>query len=512
MKKRAVTIKQIKEKIIDFATLQRLDLRALRIVQCHGVFDLLHVGHIKHFQKAKEYGDILVVTLTPDHYVNKGPNRPCFTAQLRAEAIAALDCVDHVIINHWPTAVEAIKLVKPHVYIKGSEYRDIKNDLTAKIQEEITAVESVGGKIEFTHDITFSSSSLLNQFFSPFPPEVMMYLTSFKQKYTTKFIFDYLEKVQKLKVLVIGEAIIDIYHFSEVIGKAGKEPILVTKQNYSEAYAGGVLALANHLSDFCQQVTCLTYLGEKAEYQEFIEEKLKPNVSLASIYKKGSPTIVKRRYVEDYLRQKLFEVYEINDDFLESEQQVEFLKKLSPLLESHDLVIVADYGHGLLNEEAIELLMQKSKFLAVNTQSNASNHGFNCISKYPKADYIAIANRELQLNYRQKHLSTAEQLQRVMAEYKYQTAMITTGKKGAFICKQEEKIVEVPAFATSVIDRVGAGDAVLAITSLYAYQNAPSELTAFVGNVVGAEAVNIMGHKCFIEKVSLMKYISHLLK
>ena len=504
--------KHSKEKITDFNIVERLNRQTLRIVQCHGVFDLLHVGHIKHFQSAKEHGDILVVTLTPDHYVNKGPNRPCFTAQLRAEAIAALDCVDYVIINQWPTAIEAIKLIRPHVYIKGSEYQDAKNDITAKIQDEIAAVESVGGKIEFTHDITFSSSSLLNQFFSPFPPEVTTYLAAFKKKYSTKAIFDYLEKVKDLKVLVIGEAIIDIYHFSEVIGKAGKEPILVAKQNHSEIYAGGTLALANHISDFCGGVTCLTYLGEKAEYQDMIHSQLKTNVRLVPIYKKNSPTIVKRRYVEDYLRQKLFESYEINDNFLEEDQNREFLNKLDELLDSHDLVVVADYGHGLLDQAAIELLTKKAKFLAVNTQSNASNHGFNCISKYPQADYVAIANRELQLNYRQKHLSATEQLQRLMKEHDYRNVMITMGRIGAFVCKQGEAIAEVPAFATSVIDRVGAGDAVLAITSLYASQNAPSEVIGFVGNVVGAEAVNIMGNKSFIEKVPLMKHISHLLK
>src|SRR3990167_10271529 len=111
------------------------DYDSPRIVQCHGVFDLLHIGHIKHFQAAKRQGDILVVTITPDRFVNKGPNRPRFTERLRAEAIAALDCVDYVIINSWPTAVEAIQFIKPHVYAKGDEYKNNDNDITGKIDE-----------------------------------------------------------------------------------------------------------------------------------------------------------------------------------------------------------------------------------------------------------------------------------------------------------------------------------------------------------------------------------------
>jgi rfaE bifunctional protein nucleotidyltransferase chain/domain len=484
----------------------------LRIVQSHGVFDLLHIGHIRHFQLAKSHGDILIVTITSDRYVNKGPHRPYFTENLRAEAIAALDCVDYVIINDWPTAVEAIKTIKPRVYVKGIEYQDIANDITGKINEEIHAVETIGGRIVYTEDITFSSSTLINQFFSPFSREVNDYLSHFKTQYNTNLIFDYLKRAKNLQLLVIGEAIIDIYHFSEVLGKAGKEPTLVAKQKSIETYLGGSLAIANHLSDFCRGVTCLTYLGEHGEYENIIRAGLKSNVNLIPIYKKNSPTIVKRRYVEHYLHQKLFETYEINDDFFTEEQQTAFIEQLKPLLTNHDLTIVADFGHGLLNVNAIEEITQGAKFLAVNTQSNAGNHGFNFISKYPKADYISITTRELELNYRQRHLSVMEQLNRFIKEINCKNVMITYGKKGSYTYKQNEPICKAPAFASHVIDRVGAGDAVLAITSLFAYLNAPAELIAFIGNVVGAEAVGIMGNKCFIEKIPLMKHIAHLLK
>ena len=284
-------ISRTKEKIVGFDDLPELlaGHHFPKIVQCHGVFDLLHIGHIKHFQTARSYGDILIVTLTPDHYVNKGPDRPRFTAMLRAEAIAALDCVDYVIINKWPTATEAIHLIKPSYYVKGSEYRDPNNDITAKISSEAEAVKAVGGQIAFTDDITFSSSALLNRFFSPFSQEVMDYLEKLKKRFDAKAILKFFHNAEKLKVLVIGEAIIDIYHFSEVIGKAGKEPTLVAKETHEKTYAGGILALANHLSDFCAEVSCLTYLGEKAEYQEEINSSLKSNINLVSIYKKNSP-------------------------------------------------------------------------------------------------------------------------------------------------------------------------------------------------------------------------------
>src|SRR3989338_5433489 len=102
--------------------IQQFKEKGKKIVQCHGVFDLLHPGHIRHFEAAKREGDMLIVTLTKDKYVNKGPGRPVFNQRLRAESIAALECVDYVAINDWPTATNAIKKLKPHIYAKGSDY------------------------------------------------------------------------------------------------------------------------------------------------------------------------------------------------------------------------------------------------------------------------------------------------------------------------------------------------------------------------------------------------------
>ena len=98
-----------------------------RIVHCHGVFDLLHIGHLRHLKSAREFGDVLVVTITPDRFVNKGPGRPAFPEGLRAEALASLECVDFVAINYWPSAVELIAILKPNFYVKGSDYSEARN-------------------------------------------------------------------------------------------------------------------------------------------------------------------------------------------------------------------------------------------------------------------------------------------------------------------------------------------------------------------------------------------------
>ncbi len=143
--------------------IQELKEQGKIIVQCHGVFDLLHPGHIKHFEAAKKLGDFLIVTVTSDKHVNKGPNRPQFNQTLRMETLAKNEDIDFVALSEYPTAVEAIKLIKPNVYAKGTEYKDATGD----IDKEKEAIESVGGKIAFTNDIVFSSSSILNKLILP---------------------------------------------------------------------------------------------------------------------------------------------------------------------------------------------------------------------------------------------------------------------------------------------------------------------------------------------------------
>jgi rfaE bifunctional protein nucleotidyltransferase chain/domain len=285
-----------------------------KTVHCHGVFDLLHIGHIRHFEQAKRLGDTLVVTLTPDRYINKGPHHPAFTEDLRAEAIAALDCVDYVAINNWPNAVETIKLLKPDIYAKGSDYKDARKDYSGKIIDEEAAVKSVGGNIAFTEDIMFSSSSLINKYLTVFPREVREYLSKFSKQYSVEDVLQYLKNAQSLKVLVVGETIIDEYQYCTAIGKSSKEPVLAAQYLSTEKFAGGALAVANHLANFCNKVGILTMLGAKDPQEDFVRQKVSSNVDMMFLYKANSPTIVKRRFVESYLLQKLFEVYEMNDE------------------------------------------------------------------------------------------------------------------------------------------------------------------------------------------------------
>ena len=156
-------------KILDLGELaeklSELKSQGKKIVHCHGCFDVMHPGHIKYFQASKKMGDVLVVTLTPDQFVDKGPDRPVFDQSLRAESIAALECVDYVAINRWSTAEETLRLLLPDYYVKGQEFEKLQ-DKTGKIQKEVEVVKEIKAEMRFTHEIVFSSSKLIKDHFS----------------------------------------------------------------------------------------------------------------------------------------------------------------------------------------------------------------------------------------------------------------------------------------------------------------------------------------------------------
>ena len=482
------------------------------IVQCHGVFDLVHIGHIRHFEEAKALGDILVVTVTPDHYVNKGTNRPAFSEYLRAEVIAALDCVDYVAINQWPTAVEAISILKPNIYAKGPDYRDAKDDITGGINKEADKIEEIGSKIIFTEDITFSSSNLINSYLPTYPEEVSRYLSDFSRRHDLNEVVSFLEKASQLNVLIIGETIIDEYQYCETIGKSGKEPILAAKYLYTERYPGGILAMANHLANFCDKTTMFTMVGSKNPETDFIEKHVNHNVKRILFKKEDSPTIVKRRFIENYQSQKLFEIYEINDTDLSTEQDKELCQELTRIVPEFDIVIVADYGHGMLSNKAVDIITKHSKLLSVNTQANAGNRGFNAISRYTKSNFICLASHEIALEERSRKGNYKEMILNTANKLDCESMIVTLGKHGSICFDRDKGFVDIPSFATKVIDTMGAGDAVLSLTSLCFAQKAPIEITGFIGNIAGAHAVETMGHSQSIEKIPFIKHIQSLMK
>ena len=272
--------------------------------------------------------------------------------------------------------------------------------------------------------------------------------------------------MRDVNVLVIGEAIVDEYVFCDGLGRSSKDPLLAFKYGSTETFAGGSLGVANHLAGLCGEVKLVTLLGEKESRQKFIKENLNPRVDLTALRQVGAPTIHKRRYVDSHTGSKVFELYTMDESPLHRRTEDAILEAIDGQIRSVDLVVVADYGHGMLTSRCVDLLVEKAPFLSVNTQANAGNRGFHTISKYPRADYVCLNGGEVELELRRRRQTSDDRdLMRGIAERIDCTKFTTTlGRAGTLHYDTDQGFFEAPALATTIADRVGAGDSVLSVT------------------------------------------------
>ena len=482
------------------------------MVHAHGTFDLLHLGHVRHFQAARQLGDVLVVTLTADKFVNKGPGRPVFSEAARAEMLASLEYVDWVAINYAADAVDAINQIRPSIYVKGQDYQEPEGDVTGKIIFERQAVEAHGGRIHFTNEVSFSSTELLNRHFNIYEPHVRDHLRALRSDGAMVEMLDLIEKVRDYSVVLVGDAIIDEYEYVLPMGKPPKEAIIAARYHDREIFAGGVFAAANHVASICAEVDVVTCLGTAGSYEEFIRQNLLPNVRLHAVYRPNASTTVKRRFVDPSNMRKLFEVYVMDDEPLMRDHQQELDRMIARVASQADVTIVTDFEHGLLAPSSIDALIKNARFLAVNTQSNSANWGYNLITKYPRADYVCIDDPEARLAARDRISKIGDIAHAIEKQIDCAKTIITHGRYGCVTLERGDIVHTIPALAGRVIDTLGAGDAFLSITAPLVAAGGVLKQVGFIGNAAGALKVEIVGHRKTIEKPALIKAITALLK
>jgi len=224
------------------------------------------------------------------------------------------------------------------------------------------------------------------------------------------------------------------------------------------------------------------------------------------------PTTCKRRFVDPSYMRKLFEVYVMDDDPLTRDLQDELDGLIRALAPKSNLVIATDFGHGLIGPTTVETLLNTAPFLAVNTQSNSANMGYNLITKYPRADYVCIDAPEARLAATDRVSKIGDIAHRLTDRIDCSRLIITHGKHGCVSYERGGIVHTVPAVARKVVDTVGAGDAFLAVTAPLVAAGGAMEKVAFIGNVAGALKVEIVGHRTSIEKAALIKGITGLLK
>ncbi len=498
----------------DLKEIENLKNSGKKIILCHGVFDLVHPGHIIHFQEAKKMGDILVVSITSAKYVRKGPGRPYFNDELRMKFLAAIDCVDFVMLSEGYTVDDIIQALEPDLYVKGKEYAKAEDDITGMIDSETELVRKHGGDIAFTSGQVFSSTKLINHALPALTNEVKEYMECFHKKYSLADIKNYIDKMEGMKVLVVGDVIVDEYIYCLVQGMMSKDMGYSARYKYAERYMGGSLAVANHLASFSNNVTIMSVIGLEESIHSRILNELSDKMRLDLIYSPEFETIIKSRYVSlNEKREEVDKIFAINNlpipMRIDTETMDKFKQRLIGKAAQYDAVILCDFGHGLIDQEVMDILQEQAKFLAVNCQTNSSNYGKNLITKYHRADVFALDQKELGLAFTDYQNEESESLIR-LGNYFGSKGWLTMGSLGA-VSVENGNLEPCPAFTLKVKDTIGAGDAFFALASMAAATGAPIDIGTFLGNIAGALASNIVGNREAIEKVNVLKYANTLL-
>jgi cytidyltransferase-like protein len=495
--------------------IQEIKEEGNKIVQCHGTFDLIHPGHIIHLQEAKDQGDILVVTFTEEKFVNKGPGRPFFNDQLRALSLAAIEVVDFVIPIPYPAAVEAITCVKPDIYCKGKEYEDTSVDVTGNIHDDLTTVEKYGGKVEYIGSVVFSSTKLLNNHFAVHSDEVTGYCKELASNTSTSEIKETVDRFSELKVLVLGEIILDKYSTTSVQGLTSKNRIISSRFIDEEIQAGGALAVYRHIQQFTDNVQLMSLIGGESWTDDVLSPFIQQHENF--IYKSDEySTIVKQRFIEPQIEgkelSKLFSVNYIQGDEPSDEVLKPIEEKLKEIIKDYDLVLVMDFGHGLLSEGIRKLVQKEARFLAVNCQTNSNNFGFNIIShRYQRADSCSLDETEIKLFSGKKNINFQEQTQNLRDHLDAKCLWLTRGGNQTIGVDAKHNIHLCPSFQQEVVDTIGAGDAFCSVASLAAAQGTPLSISTFLGQLAGSQAVLTVGNRHPISKAKLLKACSSLL-
>lgn len=438
------------------------------IALCHGCFDILHHGHLLHLQAAKKMADLLVVSVTADEFVNKGPGRPVFNLQQRMEMLAALDVVDWVVPSRGESSALVIEAIEPDFYVKGFEYSD-RPDPTGKIDYEKTMTELHGGKLVFTNEMVSSSTSLIKSIHNLF-----------------------FTRMKRTKVLVIGEAITDVYCRVYCTGVTKKHGTPVHRIIDTREDHGGASATFGHVQNF-------------SDYAQLMSQG--PNAA-----------IVKTRYIIDD-QTRVFRTSYIPEDLIRAS---------SATMAAHiyntwnpNMVIVNDFGHGFITDgmiEALRALKRNDVFIAVNAQINTSAPK-NLVTKFDAylPDYVCVNIVEAQqaLIAMDPEIATmtswndvphTEIAQRLSKLFQGAIVAVTDGADATFLACGD-KVARCRPPKVKVEDPTGAGDAFLALSSLAAYVQAPLETIGAIGNAAGAAKCLIPGNSRSVSRADLEAYL-----
>jgi rfaE bifunctional protein nucleotidyltransferase chain/domain len=491
-----------------------------RVVHCHGCFDIVHPGHIRHLRFARSLGDRLLVTITGDGGVAKGDGRPLIPQELRAENLAELDCVDYVYIDPRPTAAELLDEIQPDVYVKGREY---EFNVDPRFQAEREAVERAGGRIVFSSgDVIFSSTALIAAMedqVDPFHHRLTQLLE--RPDMLAERLMETLAAFRGQRLVVVGEVIRDTYVFCDRPDVAHESPVMTLRPLDRRAFDGGAAVIARHGAALGARPVLVTALPEGAEADAFRQRMAADGVEVLSVASPGRLP-EKQRFLVG--AQKLMKLDHVEPLALDTAGQNALVQAAVEAAGSQaDAAILADFGLGVFTPGLIARLCAALRPRARVMAGDVSGrrHGLRAMRSL---DLLCPSEDEVRAAYGLHADALPSVAWRLLEETRAKAAIFTMGAEGlvAFEPLGEESGAapsdpfrsrvrgeHVPALTPHAIDPLGCGDAMLTVATLALAAGAELVPASFLGSVAAAAHAQRLGNPT-LEPAALRRAVLRL--
>jgi rfaE bifunctional protein kinase chain/domain/rfaE bifunctional protein nucleotidyltransferase chain/domain len=466
------------------------------VVHCHGCFDIVHPGHIQHLQFAKSLGDVLVVSVSSDTHVNKGVDRPLIPDELRAASLGALECVDVVYVNPHPTASELLETLRPDVYVKGREY---ERSIDPRFLAERDTVVRNGGRVVFSSgEIVYSSTALIGAIGRTdlFNDEK---ITRLRDRYDlgTIQLQNLIQRAHGMKVLVVGDYLLDRYHFCDATGVAGEGPMLSLRSLQTRDYDGGAGVIALHLAGLGAQPTLIAALGDDDLSQQATLRLAGAGVDV-QCYRGRAAVTTKHRYLVD--QTKLFKVDEGSPTPADTQLEGLVAAKILAAAQGASAVVFADFGYGVITASLLDRVLPKLRQIVPIITADVSGRQSNLL-RFRGVDLLCPTEREAREAQHDFCNGLGAMVWNLLNNTGSKSAIVTMGKQGLITFEQNDSSPQrllseyVPALAPHAIDPLGCGDALLATASLALAAGGSLAAAAFLGSIAAAIEVQEIGNQ-----------------
>ena len=459
--------------------------RAKSVVMCHGLFDIVHPGHLRHLMYAKEKADILIASLTADAHALKADHRPYVPQELRAQNLAALELVDHVIIDPNPTPIAHIRYLQPDYFAKGYEY--CAEGIPATTREEIATLEAYGGEMVFTPgDVVYSSSKLIELRAPKITVEKLLALME-SEGIDFADLRKALHGFGGTKVHVLGDTIVDGYSQCTLLGGAAKSPTFSVKLERTDLFTGGAGIVARHLRSAGAQVSFGTVLGNDERKDFALRELEESGVTCHAVIDRTRPTNYKERFVaEGY---KMLQVDRVDNRLISDR----ILRTLGDGLRASgaDVVIMSDFRHGIFNRDSIGRFIEKVPPTALKVADSQVANRWGNILDFADFDLLTPNEREARFALGDQDTIVRPLALRLFQRARCRNLILKLGERGTLTYRSSgpspREFFSLDSFVENLVDPIGAGDALLAYASLA--QAATGNIV--IASILGAVAASV---------------------